>query len=140
MQEKADTGSAEQIIDEALESGRQYLDEALPEIRVLAEDFYRGPDGPVWEKFGKMTEGLDWLMHLLYSVAANSGLYFNAESYRETYIRLGDLLGELSNAVEGKDTVLTADLILHEFAPALEFLRDTITETLAGKYGSENFH
>lgn len=140
MQEKADTRSAATIIDEALETGGQYLEEALPEIRELAEEFYRRPNAGTWQKFGQMAEGLDWLMHMLHSVAANSGLYFNAESYQETCAKLSELLGELSGAVEGGDTVLTGDLILYEFVPVLEFLRDTIKESLAGKHGAASFH
>lgn len=140
MEEKVKNDVVRQVIDEATESCRDYLETALPEIRNLGNEFYRSPGTETWSKFGQMAEGLDWIMRMLYSVTANSHLYSNGDRYAEIAELLNDLLAELNNAVQGGDTVFTGDLILYELYPVLESLQEAVKETIAANQARAALH
>lgn len=140
MEEKVKNDILRQVIDEAAESCRDYLETALPEIRKLGSEFYRIPGAETWSKFGQMTEGLDWIMRMLYSVTANRHLYSNGDRYAEIAERLNNLLAELNNAVQGGDTVFTGDLILYELYPVLESLQEAVEETVSANQARVALH
>lgn len=140
MEEKVKNDILRQVLDEAAESCRDYLETALPGIKELGNEFYRSPGTETWSKFGQMTEGLDWIMRMLYSVTANRHLYSNGDKYAEIAERLNDLLAELNNAVQGGDTVFTGDVILYELAPVLESLQEAVEETVAANQARAALH
>ena len=118
------------MLENALHSGRDYLERALPEIRKLGRAFHHQPDSTTWAKFEQMMEGLDWVLLMMRSMAANADTLAGGEEYGYLALLLGTKLAYLTSAVTRRDPVSSGDLIVYEIMPLLESVARRVDQTI----------
>jgi hypothetical protein len=128
------TKSLQRQILEQLDEAVAYLDRAVPEVAILADEFYQGAKQSSWEKFDQLLEGIQWLA-LVVSTIQNKELLPNWDQFQKIAVTMLKKLGELGKALQDFDRILMADLIKYEIEPTLEELRTLCKNTLSsGEY------
>jgi hypothetical protein len=111
---KIELRTSKQQRDALILDASRYLTNAIPEVTVLANEFYRNPDPNSWLKLDQLFEGLQWFhqVALIYNPnkgnpLENSDLLTSAGAMRGT-------IDELAEALQSKDIILIADLLQFE--------------------------
>ncbi|MDX8044605.1 hypothetical protein SH601_01275 [Gracilibacillus sp. S3-1-1] len=117
-------------INETLLSAEEYLQNALPAIDTLVEQFYQGVEADTWNRFQQMTDGIQWLMDVIATVDKFIERPSDWVSYVEIYQQLESNVAELAEAVENQDTILIVDIVNYEMKPLLEQLQQLLTKTI----------
>lgn len=113
-------------------SASQYIEGAIPEIRVLSDEFYRGPSQGTWTKLQQLIEGIEWINSGA-EVIAGSGKGFDGKSgYVEAASEMRNKLPELEEAIKTSDMILIGDLLSYEIIPILESIRNAAEDTVCG--------
>ncbi|MCA1061375.1 hypothetical protein LCL96_20880 [Rossellomorea aquimaris] len=120
----------QEFIEDSLKTSEEYLSRAIPEVLLLANDYYHNPTEKTWGKFNHFLEGLQWLDQLFVTIVrTNNGLnYWNDYSELTNKLKMG--IEELHNAMESSDNVLIGDIIQYEILPIYEDLHQLIKSTL----------
>lgn len=124
------TKTKNSLLVESAESTETYLKAAIPEIKLLVEEFYDQPNEDTWSKFSQLTEGLQWLIQLVYSIERLDEKLPNLEKYSSSLKTMESELINLLEAVENDDATLIGDIITYEILPSLEILQAATTETV----------
>lgn len=127
---KVFTKTKNSLLIESAESTEIYLKAAIPEIKLLVEEFYDQPNEETWSKFSQLTEGLQWLIQLVYSLERLDEKLPNTEKYSSALKTMESELINLLEAVENDDVTLIGDIITYEILPSLEILQEATTETV----------
>jgi tetratricopeptide (TPR) repeat protein len=128
------TKSLQRQILEQLNEAVAYLDRALPEVSILADEFYQGAKQSSWEKFDQLLEGIQWLAQVV-STIQNREILPNWDQFQNVAVTMLKKLGELGKALQDFDRILMADLFKYEIEPTLEELRTLCKNTLSsGEY------
>lgn len=104
-----------------LHTGQEYIQNAIPQLQPLVDEFYAVPDSTSWRKLGDLTEGMQWFQQTSlfmrglktlpeWGVDLQSALQFDA------------ILSQLADAVNQEDAVLIGDIIQYEIIPRFETL------------------
>lgn len=125
--------SPERLQMETLASAHAYLQRALPEVKILTDEFYQGASGDAWERFAQLLEGLLWLNQLIMVVDQSVSQPSNWGQIKETYDAMENAIESLGAAMEEADLILIADLLNYEIIPSLEEIGSGIEKTLAPK-------
>jgi hypothetical protein len=118
----------EQIMGQ-LNEAVNYLERAIPEVTVLADEFYQGAKQSTWEKFDQLLEGIQWLAQIV-CVIQNKTLLPNWDQFQNIAVTMLKQLGELGKALQDFDRILMADLIKYEIGPIMEELLALCKKTL----------
>ncbi|HZG87393.1 hypothetical protein [Paenibacillus sp.] len=111
-----------QLIEDMIHSSEEYIQRALPEVKDLADAFYRN-DMAGWAKLEQLFEGMQWLTQLseaLREVSSGGG-----PTSGDMHQLLSDFQPqwkEMVEAVEQGDKALVGDLLTYEVVPLLERL------------------
>lgn len=115
--------SRSQLVQHMVFEGERYLFRALPEIKKLAEDFYKGVNTTTWEKIEQLMEAMQWLLHLAMNIKACSESFIDEKFVNDINLvaqSLTDNVGQLGESIQNEDFVLTGDYLLYEIYPELE--------------------
>ena len=119
---KIELRTSKQQQDALVLDASRYLTDAIPEVTVLADEFYRNPDPHSWVKLGQLFEGLQWFHQIAMNYSphksnplGNSDLLTAAGAMRGT-------IDELAGALQSKDIILIADLLQFEIKRQFEEL------------------
>jgi hypothetical protein len=121
--------STRELAGEQLQDAQVYLERALPEVAVLADEFYSGAVGSTWEKLDSLLEGLQWLARFTYNMQ-NPEVAVNCADYQQILVKMLKKLGELGSALQVMDQTLIAYLIKYEITALLEELRLKVDNTV----------
>lgn len=123
----------EEFIGEMLISAEQYLDRAIPAVKILADRFYQGAAADAWGQFEQLLEALQWLSQVISIVEQNKQLFPSWESNISIAFSFAGILGNIDEAIKNKDLVLIADILNYELTPMLEKLSEDIQKTIDGE-------
>lgn len=128
------------ILQDALLTAEEYLEQALPEIETLAAEFYQGPSGASWERFQQLLDGVDWLNQLVAVIDQNTTKPAAWQDYLLIIDRIRDDLENLEAALENQDYVVIGDLLSYELIPCFQEFRAIIKKTIACEGKNNELH
>lgn len=120
------------VIQDTILLTNQYLDRAIPQINVLAEEFYQEPNEKTWIKLMDLFEGIQWILESVVKIDGINGLdkmianYLVWNEYVQTISELNGIIPELEVAMTSKDHVLIGDILLHEIIPVFKEMEDSL--------------
>lgn len=118
-----------EMLRDVLLTAEEYLEQALPEIELLAAEFYQGPSEESWARFQQLLEGVEWLNQLVAVIDQNKAKPGNWQDYTVMVDRLRDELQNLEEALENQDYVVMGDLLNYEIIPCFQEFREIIEKT-----------
>lgn len=111
--------SPDELVYETLTSAIQYIEGALPEIKVLSDSFYKSTASDVWGSLQYVVEGIQWFQE--------TSNFIKQQKVRTDLINFAtDLLDfskeiiVLMEAVEQQDKILIGDILQYEIIPRFE--------------------
>lgn len=108
----------EELITDMLESVHQYVQGAIPAIRVLSDEFYQGASDKVWVKLEQLVEGIQYCQETSLFIKQQ-----NLKEFHTQYAALLDFTNEievLMEAVQQQDATLLGDILQYEIQPKFE--------------------
>ncbi|ATW25685.1 hypothetical protein [Candidatus Formimonas warabiya] len=118
--------SRKEMLDQMTISANQYLDRALPEIKVLADGFYQGPSEETWKSLLQLLEGIQWLLEYMNHLVCHKELYANGDKFREISANLQNQLHQFEEALKSQDATLMGDILHFEVILILESAKNEI--------------
>ncbi|MEK3911935.1 hypothetical protein [Paenibacillus sp. FSL H7-0331] len=114
------TASISELHSSLVTEGSEYLLRATPSMNRLADLFYQGPGKEAWAELEHLLEAFEWLDSVLRSLRT---VYTTEQILDELKRELEDKLGDFQEALINQDSVLIADMIVHEFIPLFDRLQ-----------------
>lgn len=114
------------IIQDTIFATDQYLTNAVPQITVLAEEFYQQPNEKTWVKLSDLIEGIQWILEAVVKIDRIKGLdilvthYSVWNEYVQAVSELSGGIPDIEVAMVNKDYVLIGDLLIYEISPIFE--------------------
>ena len=105
----------EQLVKETLISLKDYLDRLVPAVEEMSEYFVKQQESEGLKILVQAIEGLQWTMEVVTHTKPTLETY----GIEVDELRLQEVFGELTDALQNQDYVLVSDLIQYEI---LEFL------------------
>ncbi|KUO70141.1 MAG: hypothetical protein APF81_00400 [Desulfosporosinus sp. BRH_c37] len=124
------TQTHKESLDDALLSALGYLDRALPFIKELASEFYRGASAETWEKFQQLLEAMQWLGEFINKMEEGKHLFASWKSNFSVSFNFSEIVNNLNQAINNSDLILIGDTLKYEFVPLLDTLRMDIQRTV----------
>jgi hypothetical protein len=122
--------TATQLAKQTILTLESHLVEAIPEMKRIADDFYKQPDQDTWLQLNQVLESIQWVeqtcQHTSKILNETSGLSFDVSHL----FHRKEILESLLEAMNNKDTVLIGDLINYELTPLLESIQQTIIKVI----------
>ncbi|GIN85251.1 hypothetical protein J6TS2_16370 [Heyndrickxia sporothermodurans] len=104
------------FLNEVIIEAIQYLQNALPELEKLHEEFYSEITASTWEKFNFFLEGGQWILQVVQVLIEQVQM----KEIEEIQGKLTSILEEMLSALENQDTTLIGDLLSYEISPIYE--------------------
>lgn len=120
----------QEFVNDLLLTSEEYINRAVPEIEVLADQFYNNPDKESWNKFGQLLEGLQWLTHLVQTIGSVDKKPENWMNYLKASFSVNEELKNLEDALKNNDRILIADILNYEVLPFFKELKKEIQYTI----------
>ncbi|VDH00950.1 Uncharacterised protein [Lysinibacillus sphaericus] len=119
-----------EFVNDLMISAEDYIEQALPELPSLAEDFYDNPVHATWTRLEQLLGGLQWLNEMLMIIGKSTNVPANWDKYLDVSSRMQEVIPTLAEAIENGDTVLIGDLIQYELIATLQALYNEVTNTI----------
>ncbi|WP_026894442.1 hypothetical protein [Clostridiisalibacter paucivorans] len=121
-----------QFAQDIFKTTYDYLDNAIRELDILSNEFYKYPGKESWRKLAYALDGISWIMDTYMLIDKSTELKTVVESYetwnlyKEDINSLIELLREFEYIIESKDFVSIADILSYEIIPIFEHMKDKI--------------
>ena len=121
-----------QFVEEILNTTAEYFENAIPEIEILSDEFYKTPTGESWSKLADLIQGVKWIMDSFVIVDQSDEIkdivksYETWNLYAKDIYSLRELLEEFEEILENEDLVSTADILSYEIAPLFNEMLDKL--------------
>jgi hypothetical protein len=113
-----------------------FLNNALPSIKAVADEFYGKPDDDTWSRLDACINGITSLLGIINSLVTNPEL----EGKTAVFGALGESIGlhleNLLTAARLNDYTLMADILYFELVKFLEKLHEAVTELVRSNYNA----
>lgn len=112
-----------EFVVEILNTTAEYFENAIPEIEILSDEFYKAPTGESWNKLSDLIQGVKWIMDSFVIIDQSDEIkgvvksYETWNLYAKDIYSLREILGEFEEILENEDLVSTADILSYEIAP-----------------------
>lgn len=124
--------TVKEILEEIILSTIDYIERAMPEIEILADEFYKEPSKESWHKLTELIGGIKWIIDSFAIIDNTLELKDIVDSYEEwnlyaKYIyELGELMGEFEEILENNDLVSIADILSYEIVPLFKGMQEKL--------------
>lgn len=124
--------SYQQMVQDMLLAGANYLSQTPQQIEALAEEFYKSPADREWHSLGDLLEGLDWIFRTFDAIQMEPRLdkIVNAHkdwiNYSAEVDELKALLPDFEEAIVNKDSIMLADILSYEIKPRFATMADSL--------------
>lgn len=119
-----------EFFNDLMISAEEYIEQAIPELHSLAQDFSDNPVPATWIRLDQLLGGLQWLDEILMAIGKSMNTPMNWRQYLEVSNAMNELIQNLAEAIENEDTVLIGDLIQYELVDTFEALQNEFTNTI----------
>ncbi|QEK11312.1 hypothetical protein FQB35_02410 [Crassaminicella thermophila] len=106
----------------------EYLERAIPEIEILAKEFYSNDSQGIWTKFNQFLEGMTWIQQAIASID-NYKIKKEVEFYKQwnevvaIFLKVNEELLNIQEGINNGDLIIIADLLSYEIIPILESMK-----------------
>ena len=121
-----------ELVKETIMTANDYINNAIPLITELAEEFYQQPDEKTWLKLNDLFGGMQWIIESLAkidSIKNLSSIVNNYEIWNE-YVqeasKLSIIIPEIEAVIVGKDMITIGDMLMYEITPVFESMSDKL--------------
>lgn len=134
-----------EFVEEILNTTANYLENAIPEIQILSDEFYKSPTQESWGKLTDLIEGIKWIMDTFVIVDRSNDIESIVKSYEtwNLYAKdihsLREIIGELEEILQNEDLVSTADILSYEVAPLFKEMLNKLNELADREANSSDF-
>ncbi|MBC3797063.1 hypothetical protein [Acetobacterium tundrae] len=121
-----------ELVNETIITADNYINNAIPLITELAEEFYQQFNDKTWLKLNDLFEGIQWLIESLTQIDSIKNLneivnnYEVWNEYVQEVSKLSVIIPELEAVIIGKDVISIGDMLLYEITPAFESMSDKL--------------
>lgn len=126
------THTAEQMIQEAMQSIYEYLERAIPALNTLIEESYAGYTDETWQGISQLSEGMEFIVTFIGSVKGLDEKPVNWEKIHHTFKHSEEQFAMLLQVIEQQDTIEISYVLANGIVPAYEGLRDAIEPAIKG--------
>ncbi|WP_129597517.1 hypothetical protein [Anaerophilus nitritogenes] len=109
-----------------------YLKNAVPEIEILSNEFYKTPTNTTWNKLADLIEGINWIITSFISIDSHNELkniinnYEEWNLYAKDIYSLKNIIIEFENILQNNDLVSTADILFYEIIPIFNEMKEKL--------------
>lgn len=124
--------NVETLVNETIVSTFKYLDNGIPMVKGLAEEFYQLPDKNSWQKLNNLFEGIQWIIETVTQIDSIKNLdqfinhYETWNEYVQNVNELIEIVTQIEEAMVNKDNILLGDLLLYEVVAIFEKLHEKL--------------
>mgnify|MGYP000867897554 FL=1 len=142
---KVITKTFKEFSREILNTTAEYLENAIPEIQILSDEFYKSPTEESWGKLTDLIEGIKWIMDTFVMVDKSGDIENIVKSYEiwNHYVKdiysLRELLDEFEDILENEDLVSIADILSYEVGPLFKEMLNKLNELVDREANSSDF-
>jgi hypothetical protein len=129
-----------EFMNDVLLSAEEYLQRAIPEASLLANDFQRVPTSETWDRLELLLGGVEWLNDMLKVVCNSKERPSNWEMYQQMTSNMQAELSKLGKAVEKKKSVQISTIIKKGLLPIFERLEKEFGETINLEFVRRNLN
>ena len=128
-----------------LKTTASYLENAIPEMQILSDEFYKSPTEESWGKLADLIEGIKWIMDTFVIVDKSGKIENIVKSYEvwNHYVKdiysLKELLDEFEDILENEDLVSIADILSYEIEPLFKGMLDKLNALVDREADSSDF-
>ena len=125
-----------EISQDILLSTIDYIKRAMPEIEILADEFYKEPSKESWYSLTELIEGIKWIIDSFVVIDNEPELKEIVNSYEEWNLyakdihELAELMGEFEEILENADFVSTADILSYEIVPLFRKMEEKLEKLI----------
>lgn len=126
------TQTHKQMIGEIILSTFDYVDNAIPQIKVLSDEFYATPTESTWTKMSDFLEGIQWIISAFRSIDEQKNLDGLLEDYEiwniyaKDIFSLKEIIEEFEEILENNDIVSIADILAYEIEPIFKLMKENL--------------
>lgn len=134
-----------EFAEEILNTTANYLEDAIPEIQILSDEFYKSPAQESWKKLADLIEGIKWVMDSFVIVDRSNDIESIVKShetwnlYAKDIHSLREIIGEFEEILRNEDLVSTADILSYEVAPLFKEMLDKLNELVDREANASDF-
>jgi len=113
---------------------------AIPQLKVLSDEFYAAPTTDTWNKMSDFLEGVQWVISTFSSIDGWQNLntivndYEVWNGYAKEIFSLQQIIVEFEEVLENNDVVSIGDILAYEIEPILKSMEENLcklcTETI----------
>jgi len=122
--------TAEQLIQQVMQVMDDYIKNALPTLKVVADDLYGHPDDETWHHFDANIQGMASMLQLINSVVGMKEVSLQTDRFAELGSSIAIHLENLQNAAKLNDYTMMADIMHFELIPFLENLHTAVADVV----------
>jgi len=128
-----------------LKTTASYLENAIPEIQILSDEFYKSPTRESWERLADLIEGIKWIMDIFVIVDKSGEIENIVKSYEiwnqyaKDIYSLRELIDEFEEVLQNEDLVSIADILSYEIGPLFEKMLGKLNALVYRDLGSIDF-
>jgi hypothetical protein len=121
-----------EIIQDVIVSTYDYIENSLPEIRILSNEFYTTPNQEAWGKLVDLFEGITWIMDTFEVIDKNDNIkdivksYETWNLYAKDIYSLKELMVEFEEILSSEDLVSIGDILSYEIIPLFESMKEKL--------------
>ena len=125
-----------ELADGVILSAVEYLTRAVPALTELAPQFYQEPDAGCWQQLGALLEGIEWLLDSFSLIDREIAMspyikgYPHWDEYLKEVYSLKEIIKQLEQAMENKDTVLIGDMLNYEIIDIFNHMKKLLDSML----------
>ncbi|WP_352404934.1 hypothetical protein [Sporanaerobacter acetigenes] len=130
---------------EILNTTAEYLENAIPEIQILSDEFYKSPTEESWRRLADLIEGIKWIMDT-FVIVDKSGEIENIvkdyevwNQYAKDIYSLRELLDDFEDILENEDLVSIGDILSYEIELLFKEILNKLNKLVDREANSSDF-
>lgn len=122
----------ETLVNNTIVSTFNYLNNGIPIVKSLSEEFYQLPGKVTWENLNDFFEGMQWIIETVAKIEPIKNLdkilahYETWNEYVQLVSELNEIIPQFEDAMVNRDNILIGDLLLYEIIPVFEKMTEKL--------------
>jgi len=126
------TQTHKEALNEIIRSTLDYVEMAIPQLKVLSDEFYAAPTTDTWNKMSDFLEGIQWVISTFSSIDGWKNLnnivkdYEVWNRYAKEIFSLREIIVEFEEVLENNDMVSIGDILAYEIEPIFKSMEENL--------------
>lgn len=129
---KVKTKKISEFVKDIIGTTADYFERAIPEIELMADEFYKTPTQQSWESLKDLTHGIQWIMDSYAAVDKSNAMensFKNQDTwklYAKDISGLKNLLQTLGHHLKQKNLTSLADIFSYDLIPLFRQMKEKL--------------